>query len=300
AGAAASLARPIRGARLHLAILKALGHAAHRSGVDGDSPSTVSPGPHPPLRILVVEDNSINQKVAQLMLGRLGYRADLAGNGLEALEALRRQPYDLALMDVQMPEMDGLEATRRIRAEPSAPQDLRIVAMTAHASRESRDECLASGMDDFLSKPLAIEDLARVLRRAAGVEAPSGPLPEPVDAGLPPFDPLPLLNLRRLEELAKGAIVDDLVEKFLYESQQSLARMRQAAGREDAAALAALAHSLRGSSGLLGARRITELSAGLEELGRQGTFDGAATLLDLLAAELARIEPLLRAELAQT
>jgi len=119
--------------------------------------------PPRPLRILLAEDNSINQRVALLMLETLGYSADVAGNGLEVLGALRRQQYDVVLMDVQMPEMDGLEAARRIREEwRDGPW---IVATTANALRSHREECLAAGMDDYLTKPVGLDDLGRVLAR---------------------------------------------------------------------------------------------------------------------------------------
>ena len=115
-----------------------------------------------PLRILLAEDNKVNQKLALYLLGRMGYRIDLAGNGVEALEALRRQPYDVVLMDVQMPEMNGLEATRQIR---QAALPVRIVAMTANAMEEDRAECFAAGMDDYLSKPIHIETLMAALKK---------------------------------------------------------------------------------------------------------------------------------------
>src|SRR4029078_235538 len=107
-----------------------------------------------PLRILLAEDNVINQKVALLILNKLGYEADIAANGLEVLDALQRQPYDLILMDVQMPEMDGLDATRQIRRTDSLGQQPHIVAMTANAMQGDRAQCLAAGMDDYISKPM--------------------------------------------------------------------------------------------------------------------------------------------------
>ena len=118
-----------------------------------------------PLRILLAEDNATNQKLALRLLGRLGYRADVAGNGLEVLDALRRQIYDVVLMDIQMPEMDGLEATRAIWKEWPASQRPRIVAMTANAMQEDRQECMAAGMDDFISKPIRVEELIAGLVR---------------------------------------------------------------------------------------------------------------------------------------
>jgi CheY-like chemotaxis protein len=120
-----------------------------------------------PLRILVAEDNLINQKVALRLLERMGYRAEVAGNGLEALAALRRQRYDIVLLDVQMPEMDGLEAAREIVRQWPKGQRPCIIAMTANAIRGDREECLAAGMDDYISKPVQITALQTALERAA-------------------------------------------------------------------------------------------------------------------------------------
>ena len=117
------------------------------------------------LRILLAEDNRVNQKVGLHLLKRMGYQADVASNGLEVLEALHRQPYDLVLMDVQMPEMDGLTATRAIRAQAERLKAIpRIVAMTANAMNSDRQACLDAGMDDYMSKPIRLDDLARVIR----------------------------------------------------------------------------------------------------------------------------------------
>ena len=116
-----------------------------------------------PLRILLAEDNAVNQKLALRLFSLMGYRADVAGNGVEALEAVERQPYDVVFMDVQMPEMDGLEATRRIRA--ALPDSPRIVAMTANAMDGDREACLEAGMDDYVSKPIRIEELLAALEK---------------------------------------------------------------------------------------------------------------------------------------
>jgi CheY-like chemotaxis protein len=127
-------------------------------------------GQRHPLRILLAEDNVVNQKLALKLLGRLGYEADVAGNGLEAIEALRRQPYDVVLMDVQMPEMDGLEATRAIVQEWPPERRPRIVALTANVMKEDRDACQAAGMDDYLGKPIRVEELMAALSRCQPLE----------------------------------------------------------------------------------------------------------------------------------
>ena len=116
-----------------------------------------------PLRILLAEDNVVNQKLALRLLSQMGYRADLASNGIEAIECIERQPYDLVLMDVQMPEMDGLEASRRITARWPKDGRPRIVAMTANAMQGDRESCIAAGMDDYLTKPIRIDELVRAL-----------------------------------------------------------------------------------------------------------------------------------------
>ena len=117
-------------------------------------------------RVLLAEDNLINQKVAVQILATLGYRADLAANGLEVLQALERQPYDIILMDVQMPEMDGLEAARRLVArQPDRTRRPWIIALTANAVQGDREICLDAGMDDYISKPISREDLAAALER---------------------------------------------------------------------------------------------------------------------------------------
>jgi CheY-like chemotaxis protein len=116
-----------------------------------------------PLRILLAEDNVVNQKLALRLLQRMGYRADLASNGIEALESIQRQRYDVVLMDVQMPEMDGLEAARRICERWKPAERPRIIAMTANAMQGDRDMCLAAGMDDYITKPIRVEKLVEAL-----------------------------------------------------------------------------------------------------------------------------------------
>ncbi|HXF61741.1 MAG TPA: response regulator [Caldilineaceae bacterium] len=163
-GIAALLAKPVKQAQLHRTLVDIL---AQRPVVS--RPDAVASGFDPdlarrlPLHILLAEDNVVNQKVAQHTLARLGYRVDVAANGLEVLEALRRQPYDVILMDVQMPEMDGLEATRRICAEWPPDQRPYIIAMTAHALTGDDEKCLMAGMDTYISKPVQLHKLVAAL-----------------------------------------------------------------------------------------------------------------------------------------
>ncbi len=169
------LTKPIRPSHLYDVLVKVLVVEEQDKVSDqtpkhqeGDKPPfDPEMGRRHPLRILLAEDNAVNQKLALRLLERLGYRADVAGNGLEVLEALRRQSYDVVLMDVQMPEMDGLETTRRIRGsiDLAEAQQPRIIAMTANAMKKDREECLAAGMNDYISKPVRVESLVEALRR---------------------------------------------------------------------------------------------------------------------------------------
>ena len=117
-------------------------------------------------RILVAEDNAVNQKLAMRLLSQMGYRADLASNGIEAIECITRQPYDVVLMDVQITEIDGLEARRRITSKWNARERPRIIAMTANAMQGDRDDCLAAGMDDHVTKPIRVAQLVDALTQA--------------------------------------------------------------------------------------------------------------------------------------
>ncbi len=160
---AATLTKPIKASQLYNALATVL----EREGLAASSPAALEPAVRPATRILLAEDNEVNRKLALALLARMGYEADVAHDGLEALSALRERVYDVVLMDVEMPELDGLEATRRIRHELTPDRQPRIIAMTANAMEGDRERCLAAGMDDYLPKPIRIGDLRRALGRVA-------------------------------------------------------------------------------------------------------------------------------------
>ncbi|WP_200269441.1 response regulator [Luteolibacter pohnpeiensis] len=163
------LPKPVKQSQLHHALARALGLAKDKPTRKSQSPLiSQSLADLIPLRILLAEDNLVNQRVARMILGRMGYEADVVSDGNEALTAARLRHYDLILMDIQMPGMDGLEATRILKSEfPSAAQCPQIIALTAHASESDRKECLAAGMDDYLSKPIRTNILEQKIRQAA-------------------------------------------------------------------------------------------------------------------------------------
>jgi CheY-like chemotaxis protein len=164
----AYLAKPIRQSQLFDTLVGLLaGDTATKVEAAPNKPQLdPSQATRHPLRILLAEDNVVNQKLALRLLQQMGYRADLASNGIEAVESVQRQTYDVVLMDVQMPEMDGLEASRQINARWANPQRPRIIAMTANAMQGDREMCLAAGMDDYLTKPIRVERLVEVLNQA--------------------------------------------------------------------------------------------------------------------------------------
>jgi PAS domain S-box-containing protein len=164
---AAQLAKPLKASQLFEALMQVFAEQlTHESAAPAGAPVEASS-----LRILLAEDNAVNQKVALALLGKMGYQADVVWNGVEALAALERQRYDVVLMDVQMPELDGLDTTRRVRERWPDGERPRIIAMTANALQEDRDACFAAGMDDYVAKPISPDALAEALRRAQPLTA---------------------------------------------------------------------------------------------------------------------------------
>jgi PAS domain S-box-containing protein len=289
---------------------------------------------HYPLRILIAEDNGVNQKVALHVLKRLGYRADVAANGLEVIDALRRQRYDVVLMDVHMPEMDGYEATARVRQlwPDAAP---RIIAMTANAMKGDREKCLAAGMDDYISKPIDFTELQAALRRCStpeliidghrvaevntinivtSSEAIATPVttatelskqrdgkqtmerPEELEQILDQTVLESLRQLQQLQEPDEGDILVEIIDLFLQDTPNKLSLISKAIDEADAKALEHTAHSLKSSCGNLGARYMHRICADLEALGRSQQITAAVNLLAKLQTEYARVKMALEYE----
>jgi PAS domain S-box-containing protein len=266
----AQLAKPLKASQLYNALLRVIAAGAEEQEaveVASDGKPVTST-----LRILLAEDNAVNQKVALRLLEQLGYGADVAWNGLEALEALERQPYDVVLMDVQMPELDGLDASRRICERWPEEARPRIIAMTANALPEDREACFAAGMDDYVAKPIRSNELAEALTRAKPRRETEVSSDEP-DAG---FDPAALENLR---ELGGDDFLAEVVDAFLDDSPALLATLRDSL-TEDADELRRAAHTLKSNGSTFGAKDFSELCRELEERAKTGQLTDVFELVN--------------------
>lgn len=251
------------------------------------------------LQILIAEDNMVNQKVALKMLAHLGFAADVVANGLEALEALGRKTYDVVLMDVMMPEMDGLEATRAIRRQWPGGDGPRIIATTANAMKGDREKCLDAGMDDYISKPVRMEDLQAALRRwgmRAQETAAAAPAAPPAAAPSEPevIDMAAVDALSELQEDGGPDIVSELIELFIEDSVTLLADLEGAVQGRDCDAIGRIAHRFKGSSANLGARILASQCQALEACGKQGNTSGLEALHAGIRSEFERAERALR------
>jgi CheY-like chemotaxis protein/HPt (histidine-containing phosphotransfer) domain-containing protein len=256
-----------------------------------------------PLRILLAEDNVVNQKVALRLLEKMGYRADLAANGLEVLEALRqtKQAYDVLLMDIHMPEMDGSEATRHIRQSWPPSEQPYIIAMTANALPGDREQYLAVGMDDYISKPVQVHELVRALNQAKNLQpgqSPAVSTPPSSETVTDNLDDMPVLDLSYLRGIVgeDTHVLDELIDAFLCNTPGRLVELRQALLNEDAYMFEHLAHTIKGSSANMGALRMSALCRQLEQVGRSGQLDGVAEQLVQLETEYEQVKTALEAE----
>ncbi len=291
AGAAGYVTKPIRRSDLFDAVVEALAPSA----IGRRGQSTKVTVPHwpeddgTPLRVLLAEDNPVNRKVTVHMLGKSGHSVDVVTTGTEAIEALEARPYDLVLMDVQMPKMDGLEATRRIRANPRFA-DIPIIALTAHAMAGDRDQCLAAGMDDYVSKPFDQSQLLAKLNqwRRSPAHEPGSKTPHPVTA---PARPTGILDMSALVEAVDGDVefAESLIVDFLAYAEEQLEEMDAAAASGDADEAANLAHGIEGAAANLTAESVREAARRIGAIRRNGDLTGMPQVVAHLKTEVARL-----------
>jgi signal transduction histidine kinase/HPt (histidine-containing phosphotransfer) domain-containing protein len=255
-----------------------------------------------PLRILLVDDNEINQKVAARILGQIGYQPDLAGNGLKALAALDGKNYDLVFMDLMMPEMDGLEATRNIRerqknstAHPNYTGRIIIIAMTAHAMQSDREKCLDAGMDDYLSKPIRPGDIRGMIEKWA---LPGNP---PVEIKIASASKIetpaaePPVEMDRLNDLTDGNAdsLRELVEMYFKQTNGQFEQIEAALRAGKADEVRRVAHSCAGASATLGMMRLGQLMRDMEKEGAAGALTNATKICEDAVCEYSAVKKFL-------
>jgi two-component system sensor histidine kinase/response regulator len=305
-GISACLVKPIRHSRLRSCLVDTmspsgamLGPPHHTTEI---SKSSLSRTMARNVRLLLAEDNLVNQRVALKQLKKLGFCADAVSNGNEVLFALQRIPYDIIIMDCQMPEMDGYEVTRRIRQDgsdsyihsKSAPY---IIALTANAMRGDRERCLALGMNDYLTKPLHLHDLEDVLQRALLKIQPSLFTDTDPPVALDPVVDRSVINgLKELREPGQADPLQELIALFLKDADPRVLIMDEACRTNDMARLASASHTVKGSASNLGARRLALLCATLERQSREGDSAQAAKTLSEVKTEFAKVRAVLSSE----
>jgi signal transduction histidine kinase/DNA-binding response OmpR family regulator/HPt (histidine-containing phosphotransfer) domain-containing protein len=261
-------------------------------------------------RVLLAEDNPVNVEVARAMLESLGLQAQVAQNGLEALEAVRNKTFEAVLMDCQMPVMDGFAATSEIRREEQdagRPRTLPIIAITANALQGDREACLAAGMDDYLSKPFTQAQLAGVIGRWIALPLSSSVHHDQAVPTLPPeareviqrdvINARALENIRALSQQGGDALVRKVIAAYVGDVPQHLRTLHQAVGGQDADTVRRVAHSLKSASANVGAETLARLCKDLEQMGRNASVKGAATLLTDMEEEFQAVRQSLNAML---
>lgn len=302
AGIEAYLTKPVRRAQLYDTLSTVMGSPEAGGSPDHERPLVTTytlkeAEAQTRARLLLAEDNKVNQKVAVRTLEKLGYRVDVSDDGEEAVEAVSRTDYAAVVMDVQMPKMDGYEATAEIRRREneSGNKHIPIIAMTANALRGDREKALEAGMDDYIAKPIKAEELGETLRRwipeeSATKENDPG-LAHENGSGAGPLDPAVLAGLEELEEDGEQSIVAELADMFLEDATSRIGTLRKAVEEGSAEDVQKLAHSLKGSSGNMGARRMQDICTELQEIGESGDLTNAPELLEQLEVEFDRVRP---------
>jgi two-component system, sensor histidine kinase and response regulator len=286
---AACVTKPIAATDLWEAMQQALVCAKH---VTPASPQPTMPEAQDgrSLRVLLAEDNAINQRLTMRLLEKRGHTVTVVQDGAEALAAMRRQTFDVVLMDIQMPYMDGLETTQAIRArEQDTATRVPIVAMTAHAMQGDRERCLAAGMDGYVTKPLHPTELFEVIGR---LTAPAAHMPETSPA---PEGEQDILDRRTLWERVAGDadLLREIIELFLADCPERLMELHEALTHQDCTALARAAHRLKGALGNISANHALAAVRRVETSAREGDVHAATEALARLEDELARLTPLL-------
>lgn len=221
------------------------------------------------------------------ILEKGGHKIDAVANGKEALEALSSVKYDIVLMDVQMPEMDGYEATRQIRGPGSAARNIPVVAMTAHAMEGDREKCIASGMDDYIAKPVKPKDLLAIVHRWACKQV----LHPAVENDKPDALPTSPVDIKYLQEITGGEkeFEKEITALFLTDTSKRLSGLKKAIDEEKASDLEREAHTIKGAGLNIGAHKLGEFALALEKKGRSGSFEDAQNMLAELEAEFQRV-----------
>ena len=245
--------------------------------------------------LLVAEDNLVNQEVAKMMLEMLGCRVDLAENGIQAFDRAMEESYDLILMDCQMPQMDGYEASRLIRERESAVNSengtlrrVTIIAITGNTTDEDRDRCLSIGMDDFLRKPFTIEELREALARwlplgpVAGTAGENG---KPVIPEALPIDLKLLDNIRSLQREGAPDILGKVIAHYFSQSPVFIRQMNEAISANDGELIRSIAHSFKSGSANLGALRLAEICGEMESFGIVNTMAVNSEILARIETE---------------
>lgn len=304
AGFATCLTKPIKPAQLFESLIRVVsGLRAAPKPVPANGKLDPKLAERLPLRVLLCDDNLINQKVANRLLAQMGYAPKIAGNGVEALAAIDSQGFDLIFMDLMMPEMDGLEATRQIRLRQkdravnrNYKSPMIIVAMTASAMPGDREKCLAAGMDDYLSKPVRPEDVRAVIERW-GEQAARDTATTATDSSVAtvrimantdqPMNDVPAVDLERLNEFTEGnpENLTELATLYVKQTSEQLDQLQKAVKTSDAPSIRRIAHSCAGASATCGMKRIVPLLREMERQGDEGKLTSTTELYTQVVAE---------------
>jgi CheY-like chemotaxis protein len=289
-GIAAYMTKPVKQSELLDAILSTLDQQVAASGRDRGGDGTVET-PARRLRLLLAEDNPVNQKVAIRILEKRGHTVTVANSGLDVLEAVQQDQFDLVLMDVQMPDMDGFEATRALRIwERSTGKRIPIVAMTAHAMKGDRERCLDAGMDAYVAKPIQAQELIRIVDALTRNDPPLDA--QGVEASRAGDDPCALFDAAAALRGVDGDLdlLRDVIGLFIDGEAAMLAAVRDDIDRQNGEALERSAHKLKGSLAVFEARRARSMAAELERLGKDGDWSGVEPAFAALQEEVARLK----------